>query len=320
MSIAQPRHSTAANWWALARSEDVTAKKPLAVHCAGYEIVLFRDPQGHARALEDRCPHRRAPLSLGRIRPEGGLQCGYHGWIFDGESGACLQIPNLNADERVPPKHKAEPYAVSESQGLVYVWIAPDKRPPSAPPAALSYEPTSNEASGSLTLSLSHAEFIRAMLDGPEVLLNLPGMRITDNLLGDPRQHDGYWVSERGMMRSGLSFPSRFVRDYPLNLRISLAPHTGLAFIEAYSQDDRLLVSAVLSSAPAARGTTALCWRSRRHPGGGWRAALARLLGKAPLQPMPYVDGTALAKIIEGPSRVLKPTALIHSTAQQQAS
>ena len=61
---------------------------------------------GLALALEDRCPHRRVPLSLGEVK-DGRLQCGYHGWTFDGASGACTAIPHLTADERVPARYGA---------------------------------------------------------------------------------------------------------------------------------------------------------------------------------------------------------------------
>ena len=74
-------------WWALARSEEVTPAKPINVDLAGQPIVLWRDHEGHVRALEDRCPHRRAPLSLGCVLGNGMMQCGYHGWTFDGATG-----------------------------------------------------------------------------------------------------------------------------------------------------------------------------------------------------------------------------------------
>jgi len=82
-----------AAWWAVARSEEVTGLKPLSADIADQPIVLWRDKQGVARALEDRCPHRRAPLSLGCIRESGWIQCGYHGWTYDGETGRLKEIP-----------------------------------------------------------------------------------------------------------------------------------------------------------------------------------------------------------------------------------
>src|SRR3712207_1700296 len=58
-------------------------KKPVRVEVAGRAYVLFRDGSGQAAALADVCPHRFAPLSKGRVRPDGRLECPYHGWNFD---------------------------------------------------------------------------------------------------------------------------------------------------------------------------------------------------------------------------------------------
>src|ERR1700722_13940869 len=108
-------------WWAVARSEEVTGKKPLSVDIGDRPVVLWRDLTGHARALEDRCPHRRAPLSLGCIRKEGWIQCGYHGWSYDGETGRVKEIPNLKNETRFPPLYRAERYAVHEIGGFVRI-------------------------------------------------------------------------------------------------------------------------------------------------------------------------------------------------------
>lgn len=49
----------------------------------GRAYALFRDAAGAPAALLDVCPHRHAPLSLGRVQPAGTLACPYHGWSFD---------------------------------------------------------------------------------------------------------------------------------------------------------------------------------------------------------------------------------------------
>lgn len=59
--------------------------KPVKVTLDGEDFVLFRDGTGRAAALVDRCPHRFAPLSRGRISDDGRLVCPYHGWNFDAE-------------------------------------------------------------------------------------------------------------------------------------------------------------------------------------------------------------------------------------------
>jgi nitrite reductase/ring-hydroxylating ferredoxin subunit len=84
-----------ATWWAVARSEEVGCEKPINVDIGDQPVVLWRDAGGVVRALEDRCPHRRAPLSLGCILKTGMIQCGYHGWTYDGASGRLVDIPDV---------------------------------------------------------------------------------------------------------------------------------------------------------------------------------------------------------------------------------
>ena len=80
------------DWYVVCRSDEVS-DAPLAVTLMGTPLVVFRGEGGAPGALLDRCPHRNAPLSLGRV--EGGtLECGYHGWRFDG-GGTCRRVPGL---------------------------------------------------------------------------------------------------------------------------------------------------------------------------------------------------------------------------------
>ena len=83
-------------WWPLAWSAELTSR-PVAVVRGDSAIVLYRGVGGAALALEDRCPHRRAPLSLGRVTESGMLQCGYHGWTFDGGSGRKYPIYGMTS-------------------------------------------------------------------------------------------------------------------------------------------------------------------------------------------------------------------------------
>ena len=96
-------------------------------------LVLFRDHHGVAHALEDRCPHRNVPLSLGRVQADGTLQCGYHGWRFEG-SGRCTVIPALEAAASGGDSPRdAVARAVREQDGMVWVWGSAEHTPAAAP-------------------------------------------------------------------------------------------------------------------------------------------------------------------------------------------
>lgn len=80
-------------------------------------------------ALEDRCPHRGAPLSAGTC-DNGTIRCPYHGWRF-GSDGRCLEIPAL---QRAEPHRRVPTYPVQERAGLVWVYSEPEAPPGSEPP------------------------------------------------------------------------------------------------------------------------------------------------------------------------------------------
>src|SRR5262249_11640443 len=88
-SVAFPRRW----WYPVARSSEV-GRRPLAVTLMDSPLVVFRDARGAPAVLLDRCEHRNYPLSLGRVTGDGVLECGYHGWSYDG-SGHCVRVPGL---------------------------------------------------------------------------------------------------------------------------------------------------------------------------------------------------------------------------------
>ena len=75
--------------------------------------------------FEDACPHRLAPLSEGRIEPDGTLLCTYHAWRFNAK-GECTSIPHAKKETearlKAIPKACAIQHPVQEAQGLLWVW------------------------------------------------------------------------------------------------------------------------------------------------------------------------------------------------------
>jgi vanillate monooxygenase len=80
-------------------------------------VLLYRREDGKPVALEDRCCHRQAPLSMGRLIGDV-VKCPYHGLEFD-PSGACVRVPS---QERVPPSAKVKSYPVVERNHWIWIW------------------------------------------------------------------------------------------------------------------------------------------------------------------------------------------------------
>jgi vanillate O-demethylase monooxygenase subunit len=92
--------------------------KPLGRKICDEPVVLYRDAAGTVAALQDRCCHRGVALSLGSVVAEG-IQCGYHGLVFDGV-GKCVHIPG---QDHIPAKACVRHYPVVEKNCIVWIWL-----------------------------------------------------------------------------------------------------------------------------------------------------------------------------------------------------
>ena len=106
-------------WHPVALSSDVQ-QGPVGVRLLDEDLVLWRDAAGVANAFVDRCPHRGARLSLGRVN-EGNLECPYHGWQF-ADSGQCVKVPAVPSFTP-PPQHCVKSFGVQEACGLIWVQL-----------------------------------------------------------------------------------------------------------------------------------------------------------------------------------------------------
>ena len=105
------------SWYVAALSSEIEAKLT-ARRILGGNIVLYRTESGEPVALDDSCPHRRLPLSKGRLL-NGNIECGYHGLQFD-RSGQCVAAPT---QDRIPPSALVRSYPVVDRWGLVWIWM-----------------------------------------------------------------------------------------------------------------------------------------------------------------------------------------------------
>lgn len=104
--------------WYMACWDGEIAQGMLSRTLLGRPVVIFRDAEGEPAILDDMCPHRFAPLSMGRLA-EGIVQCGYHGLRFD-RHGACLGngLPSC----AVPPGTRVATYPAVERHRAIWIW------------------------------------------------------------------------------------------------------------------------------------------------------------------------------------------------------
>jgi phenylpropionate dioxygenase-like ring-hydroxylating dioxygenase large terminal subunit len=105
------------NCWYIAAQSDEVSRTPFARLLLNEPVVLYRREDGTAVALEDRCCHRRAPLSRGKVEGDC-LRCGYHGFLYQPD-GKCVWVPGT---DRVPPTARVRSYPVAEKHRWLWIW------------------------------------------------------------------------------------------------------------------------------------------------------------------------------------------------------
>lgn len=105
-------------WYVAGWASEVTADALLSRTYLNTPVILYRDGDGSVIAMEDRCCHRFAPLSKGRLEGED-VRCMYHGLKF-APSGQCIEIPG---EDKVPPQMKVQTFQVVEQQKLIWIWL-----------------------------------------------------------------------------------------------------------------------------------------------------------------------------------------------------
>jgi vanillate O-demethylase monooxygenase subunit len=104
------------NTWYVAATPAELGDKPLGRTICNLRMVFFRGPDGAVAALDDFCPHRGAPLSLGRVC-EGHVVCGYHG-LQMGCDGKTVAMPG----QRVGGFPSVRSFPAVERHGFIWVW------------------------------------------------------------------------------------------------------------------------------------------------------------------------------------------------------
>jgi len=110
-------------WYPALRSRQIRGRSLNTAVLLGVPLALGRDRQGRAFALRDNCPHRGIPLSFGQVQGEV-LECCYHGWKFDVQTGQCREIPSLVPGSKLNVERIfATSYPAQERDGYIWVYM-----------------------------------------------------------------------------------------------------------------------------------------------------------------------------------------------------
>jgi phenylpropionate dioxygenase-like ring-hydroxylating dioxygenase large terminal subunit len=103
---------------------------PLGITRLAENLVLWRGEDGTVHALEDRCPHRGARLSLG-WNLGSRVACWYHGVEVKGD-GVIAAVPAIEKSSLVG-KCAVKSYPAKEAHGAIFVYFGDARHP--EPPA-----------------------------------------------------------------------------------------------------------------------------------------------------------------------------------------
>jgi vanillate O-demethylase monooxygenase subunit len=105
-------------WYCAAFGHELKTGAPLGRILMNEAVAIYRTSDGTPVAFEDRCCHRRAPLSKGKVEGDN-LRCGYHGFLYDAK-GKVVWAPG---QDRLPPGAEVRSFPIVEKHGWIWIWM-----------------------------------------------------------------------------------------------------------------------------------------------------------------------------------------------------
>ena len=107
-------------WYAVLATTELTPGRLFAARRMGEDLVFARDVDGRPFCLRDRCAHRGAALSKGRLAAHM-VECPFHGFRYD-SSGRGRLIPANGKNAPVPPRFQVSSWRTFEKHGFIWIW------------------------------------------------------------------------------------------------------------------------------------------------------------------------------------------------------
>lgn len=118
-------------WYVVLDSKELKGNKPLKIKRFNEDLVIWRNDQKEISCIEDKCCHRGASLSCGKI-VDGKMECPFHGFLYD-NNGKVITIPANGKNSTVPDSMKVKHYKTHEESGLIWLWYGDQTKITSSP-------------------------------------------------------------------------------------------------------------------------------------------------------------------------------------------
>lgn len=149
-------------WWVAGLSSEI-GRELLGRWLLDTPVLLYRGEDGQVVAMENRCPHRSAPLSLGKLKGDN-VECGYHGFTF-GSDGRCVRVPSMGS---AVPAIAVRTFPVVEQPPFVWIYVGDPERLAETPsPFQLDWvdDPAFGKADGRLDVAGNYMLIKENVLD-----------------------------------------------------------------------------------------------------------------------------------------------------------
>jgi len=117
-------------WYAVLDAKELRSN-PVGVRRMGEKLAFWRDSKGDVHCAYDRCVHRGARLSQGKVRGDH-LECPFHGFLYDA-SGRVTQIPAMGRETPVPERFAVASYPACEAHGFIFIYWGEGQPDPAEP-------------------------------------------------------------------------------------------------------------------------------------------------------------------------------------------
>ncbi|MDD2370403.1 MAG: aromatic ring-hydroxylating dioxygenase subunit alpha [Firmicutes bacterium] len=112
-------------WYLVLDAKEVKKNKLVGVTRLSEKLVFWRDENNEVNCIFDKCCHRGASLSAGKVVGNH-VQCPFHGFLYDSK-GRVINIPANGKQTLIPENFKVNSYIVKEAYGFIWLWYSEDK-------------------------------------------------------------------------------------------------------------------------------------------------------------------------------------------------